>query len=158
MASTNYSTFYQAQNLPVNIQSAPVASTLTGQIKQLVDSLASTLKPADAFTTKLPYETYAAPQRQLAQTFINEQLRPEFEYFTYKPFLAQLRNQAASSTMAQQGGYQDFVTRQKRQTEQPFYNQALEVSEQLDESARDAYNRELQKYYDSPTTYSNLTS
>lgn len=125
-------------------------------IGQLIGQLGQYLAPQQQFTEALPYETYAAPQREVFNLWEQQAYRPEFEYFTLDPFKRQYANMLASSGMSQMGSAQDVYNMQRKLTEQPYYNQLNQMQNAYEDMIRSGYNQQMQDYYNAPTAFNNI--
>jgi len=149
--------YYKPPAVSITQNSALPASTLSGQIKKLVDSMAGYLAPQKAYTDNMTFDQYAAPNRA-AFDILNKQATGDFNYFTMDPFQRQYANTAASTTMPLQGNAMDIYKRQQAATLQPFLDQQASQASQFDALTREQYNQSLSDYYASPTAFNNIAT
>ena len=147
--------YYKPPAVSITQNSALPASTLSGQIKKLVDSMAGYLAPQKAYTDNMTFEQYAAPDRA-AFDILNKQATGDFNYFTMDPFQRQYANTAASSTMPLQGNAMDIYKRQQAAISQPFLDQQAAQARAFEGQTRSMYDQSLSDYYNSPTAFNNI--
>lgn len=129
----------------------------TSRLGQILNQVGGYLAPMQAFSSQLPYDTYAAPQREVFNFWANNLFRPEFETNTLNPYKRNLSNQYAGSNVGLTGRSQSLYDQQLRQAEQPFQDQLSGLKNTWDTNViRNLYNRQLTNAYDSPTAFNNI--
>lgn len=122
-------------------------------LKGMIGNLAGSLKPVDRFSDQYKYNEFSSPYRQMYSTFASENLRPEFDRYTYNPFMRQTANQYAASNASMMGGARDLFEREREQVEQQYFAQAEQARQIFENLARKAYEDRAKKYYTSPATF-----
>lgn len=135
-------------NLPYNSQ-----FTKGTTIGDLINQVGQYLRPQQAFSNTMGYDTYAAPQREAFNIWEQQSLRPEWERYQLNPFQSQYGNQAAATNQMQLGsGKQDYQLA-REQLEQGYSNQLDQARNAYDEMIRGMYEQEMANYYESPTAF-----
>lgn len=157
----NYSQMFNAnlQNPTVttpNMQQ-PRRISSASPFGQILDNVTKYLQPMDAFSNKMPYSTFAAPFHEVANQFVQNTVRPQFEQYTLNPFKQQQAAQAAAGNMQYARGGQNYMNNALNQVmQQSFYPQQLQVQQSLENIARQLYNQQGQQYYTGPTAFNNI--
>jgi hypothetical protein len=130
--------------------------SLTGPIADIVNSIGQYLAPQQAFTSTLPYETYAAPQQEAFNIWQKQTYRPEFEKYTLNPFRNESANTYALNDSNMMGNAPGLWDRQQRAVETPYYNDLEAARKQWEDMIYRGYQQQLQNYYNSPTAFNNI--
>lgn len=156
MATNFQPTLPSAQiDLPSTTLKSPIdPSSPFGSILQ---QLGQYLSPQQAYSEKLPYETFSAPYKELANQYVESTVRPWFEKYTLNPFVEQQAAQAAGGGANFMGNAaRNYTNAQNQVYSQYFYPQQLQTQNTLESMARDFYNQWAKDYYNSPTAFNNI--
>lgn len=134
-------------------QSTPQFDVKNKYAKSILDTLGQNIKPVQAFSQTNNIQDALSPIQELGRQFQQRVLLPEFQQNTYNPFIQNLSNNAAGSNLSLMGNAQNFVDTQKRQTTQPFYNQAQAVEDQFNQLAYSDLNELLGSLYGSQLNF-----
>lgn len=119
----------------------------------IIDQIGLNLKAAKPFSNQLSYEQYAAPQREAFNIWEQQMYRPEFEQYTLNPWEQRYGRQAAGANFAQLGGAPQMYEQQRRQIEQPYYNQLEQARQSYENMTRGGYEQRMRNYYESPISF-----
>jgi hypothetical protein len=134
-----------------NRQSAPAPVNISNPLgKSILDSLSGKLKRnVPTFTQNNNINDQLAPFEQLGSELIDQALLPEFQQQTLNPFLRNMSNQAAGSTLSLLGSAPRYLQQRTRDITLPFENQALSVFDLFREQGSNQLNQNIKNYYDS---------
>ncbi len=135
---------------------APITNVMNTQLRGLVDKVGGLLKPQKAFTQVQSYDQFAAPQRQVFDTFAQTAMRPEFEQNTLNPYRRATANQAAASGNFRMGNFNRNLQSDIKQKEVGYANTLDTARQQYEQYINNLYNERLGKYYSSPGAFTNF--
>ena len=146
---------------PMNIQTTPITPythrySSDSAIGGLMAKIGGLLRPQNSFSNTQTYGTYAAPQREVFNQWVQNTYRPEFERFTMNPYLRNQGNIAAARGMEGYGYAPSRFRGDYLQTMQPYYNNLEQAQGSFEDMIRKSYEDEMKKYYESPTAFNNI--
>jgi hypothetical protein len=121
--------------------------------KSILDTLGKPLKAPTAFSQTNSFSDALSPTQELGRQFTQRVLLPDFQQNTYNPFITNLANQAAGSNLGLMGNARQFVDARKRETTQPFLNQAQQVEDAFNSLAYQDLNNILGSLYGSQLNF-----
>jgi|RifCSP19_3_1023858.scaffolds.fasta_scaffold52138_2 hypothetical protein len=124
-------------------------------LQNILNAYTSKLKPIEAFSNVLPYDTFAKPLTEYSKQ-VAESYKPWYEYFTASPQKQQLSNQAAAGGANMTGFGGNIIQKQLRNIYQPLdeqlYGQGGVLENYLSNYVTPLYNQRISNYYQSPIT------
>jgi hypothetical protein len=125
-------------------------------VSSLISKIGNFLTPQASWSSTLPYDTYAAPQREVLNQFVKDTMRPQFEYTTLNPFKSGYRNTAATSNSWMMGNAPKLYKRSLSGVERTYQDQLDSTRNMYEEMIRQGYNKKIGDISNSPTALNNL--
>ena len=122
----------------------------------IINEIGKNLHVQNPFTEANPYESYAAPYREMANQYVENTIKPWFNQYQLNPFQTQQANAAAAGGARMMGTAPlNFQNALNQLWSNEFYQPAQQINSTLEQMVRDMYNQEALNYANNPNLYLN---
>lgn len=119
-------------------------------LQGVIDEYKKYLKPVDAFSDKMSYESFAKPFEKYIKG-ASESYKPWYEYYKAQPARQTMAGSMASQGTSRTGWGKDLAQKNIKEIYNPMYEQMDQIQNQYRQNfITPAYQRQVQRYYESP--------